>query len=404
MPVSRVHSLSTFAGDSKESSGAPRFKPHTKRRCNPSKQTSRTDSGVRTLRPAITAVSVVAPESVSNGFSDAARSADRPAPANPNLRSMPGWCCNRAVMPISRGTMKTAFLRGRACLLFFPAAMFALWAQPPAGPAPEAAGPAGRPVVFLWPGVAPGSEGKSGEEKVRVQESDRIVSGVHRPSIAVYLPAKETASGAAVIVAPGGSYRELWITHEGYRVAEWLSQHGIAGFVLKYRLPREAGSTYTVEGTALSDMQRAIRTVRAHAAEWGIDPRRIGVMGFSAGAHLAGLAAAHYDDAPKPAGDDIDRQSARPAFQALIYPPKLEVTYSADTPQAFLACGGADQVAADMPNLYQALKKAGVATELHIYAGVGHGFGIRAGNPPSVAGWIERFRDWMSDRGLLTRQ
>jgi endo-1,4-beta-xylanase len=300
--------------------------------------------------------------------------------------------------------MKTALSRGRACLPILFATMFALWAQPPAVPAPDAEGPAAHPAIFLWSGAAPGSEGKSGEEKVRVQGSDQVVSGVHRPSIAVYLPAKATASGAAAIVAPGGSYRELWITHEGYRVAEWLSEHGIAAFVLKYRLPREAGSTYTIEGTALSDMQRAIRTVRAHAAEWGIDPQRVGVMGFSAGAHLAGLAAAHYDDGLKPAADDIDRQSAKPAFQALIYPPKLEVTYSADTPQAFLVCGGADQVAADMPNLYQALKKAGVPTELHIYAGVGHGFGIRAGNSPSVAGWIERFRDWMSDRGLLTRQ
>ncbi|MGA2329256.1 MAG: alpha/beta hydrolase [Bryobacteraceae bacterium] len=129
-----------------------------------------------------------------------------------------------------------------------------------------------------------------------------------------------------MIVAPGGSYRELWITHAGYRVAEWLSQHGIGGLVLKYRLPREAGSGYTIEGTALGDMQRAIRTVRARAAEWGIDPQRVGVMGFSAGADLAGLAATHYDDAVKHVADDIDRQSAKPAFQA------------------FLACGGEDQV------------------------------------------------------------
>jgi len=237
-----------------------------------------------------------------------------------------------------------------------------------------------------------------------MQESDQVVSGVHRPSLTVYLPAKAAATGAAVIVAPGGSYRELWITHEGYRVAEWLSQHGIAGFVLKYRLPREAGSSYTIEGTALADMQRAIRTVRARAAEWGIDPQRVGGMGFSAGAHLAGLAATHYDDALNHAADDIDRQSAKPAFQALIYPPKIEATYSKDTPQAFLACGGEDQVSVDIPKLYQALKNAGVPTELHIYAGVGHGFGIRASNPPGVAGWIERFRDWMAARGLLTRK
>ena len=324
------------------------------------------------------------------------------------LARLAQWCCNRAVMAIRRTITKTALSHGRAFLLLFLATVLGIWAQPPAGrtaamASSDAADPAGHPVVLLWPGGAPGSEGKSGEEKVRAQETDQIVSGVHRPSITVFLPSNATATGAAVIVAPGGSYRELWITHEGYRVAAWLSQHGVATFVLKYRLPREAGSTYTIEGTALSDMQRAIRTVRAHAAEWGVDPQRVGVMGFSAGAHLAGLAAAHFD-AVYPAADDVDRQSAKPAFQALIYPPKLDVAYSKDTPQAFLACGGDDQVAVDIPNLYQALKTAGVPVELHIYAGVGHGFGMHANNSPRVAGWIERFRDWMSDRGLLTKK
>jgi acetyl esterase/lipase len=273
-----------------------------------------------------------------------------------------------------------------------------LWAQTPGGEPP---------VVWLWPGVAPGSEGKTGEENVRHQGTDVIVSGVHRPSLTVYLPSKMTSTGAAVVVAPGGSYKELWIAHEGYRVGDWLSRHGIAAFVLKYRLPREAGSTYTVEGTALADIERAIRTVRARAAEWGVDPQRVGVMGFSAGAHLAALAAARYEQAEARAADDIDRQSAKPAFQALIYPPSLEARYTAqytkDTPQAFLACGGDDQVAAGITNLYQALKSAGVPAELHIYAGIGHGFGIRPGNSPRVAGWIDRFLDWMSDRGLLKK-
>src|SRR5450759_5374957 len=126
-------------------------------------------------------------------------------------------------------------------------------------------------------------------------------------------------------------------------------------------------------------------------------------MGFSAGAHLAGLAAARYD-AVNPAADGIERQSAKPAFQALIYPPTIDVAYSTDTPQAFIACGGDDQVSVGVPEMYQALKAAGVPAELHIYVGVGHGFGIRAGNSPRLAGWIERFRDWMSDRGLLTKK
>src|SRR5450759_3282834 len=122
-------------------------------------------------------------------------------------------------MAIRRRTMKTALSHGRAFLLVFPVTVLAMWAQPPAGgsaamAAPDAADPSQHPVVLLWPGGAPGSEGKSGEEKVRAQESDQIVSGVHRPSITVFLPSKATATGAAVIVAPGGSYRELWITHE----------------------------------------------------------------------------------------------------------------------------------------------------------------------------------------------
>src|ERR1039458_1373791 len=282
----------------------------------------------------------------------------------------------------------------RALLLMIPAVVGAAWAQTPATQ---------HPIVLLWSASAPGSEGKAGAEKVRMQQDDQIVSGVHNPSITVYLPPKSKATGAAVIVAPGGGHSELWITHEGYRVAEWLSQHGIAALVLKYRLARESGSSYTLLGHELPDMQRAIRTVRARSAEWGIDPNRIGVMGFSAGAELSWLPATHYDDPVEHPVDEVDRQSAKPAFQALIYPPAAgNVKYSKDTPQAFLACGGDDQIAASLPDLYKALKSAGVPAELHIYAGVGHGFGIRETNPPDVAGWIDRFRDWMFDRGLLT--
>ncbi len=289
------------------------------------------------------------------------------------LRRAHWRCSNRAVTTITRSSL----------FLF---ASVAIWAQ---SPRPD---PAQHPVVLLWPDGAPGSEGQQSEERIRTQGDDQVVSNVHRPSLTVYLPPAANATGAAVIVAPGGAYRELWITHEGYREADWLSRHGVAAFVLKYRLPREQGSTYTIEGSALADMQRAIRVVRARAAEWRIDPNRVGVMGFSAGAHLAGLAAA------QPAGPE----SARPAFQALIYPPKLDVTYTSDTPQAFLLCGGDDRISAGVPEMYQALRKAGVPVELHIYAGVGHGFGIRATNTARVNGWIERFYDWLADRGLLT--
>ena len=170
-------------------------------------------------------------------------------------------------------------------------------------------------VVYLWPGGAPGSEGKSGDEKVQVQPAgDHVISNVHKPSVTVYLPSKETATGAAIVIAPGGGHSTLWVDHEGYNIAKWLSDHGIAGFVLKYRLAREPGSTYTVEGTSLADTQRAIRLVKSRAAEWGVDANRVGVIGFSAGGELAALAATHIDAGKADAPDPIDRISSGVAF------------------------------------------------------------------------------------------
>ena len=262
---------------------------------------------------------------------------------------------------------------------------------------------AGRPVLFLWPNGAPGSEGKSREEQVRVTDKgEHVVSSIDKPSLTVYLPARDRASSASVIVAPGGGHRELWMDHEGHRVAEALASRGITAFVLRYRLAREEGSTYTVEKHALDDMQRAIRLVRSRTQEWVLDPERVGVMGFSAGGHLAGLAAAAPGGGTPSAADPIDRQSAKPSFQALIYPGSIaQIRVSSDTPQTFLLCGGEDGIAGALVNLYTALKQSGVATELHVYAGVGHGFGVRESNPKAVAGWLDRFTDWMNDRGLL---
>lgn len=124
--------------------------------------------------------------------------------------------------------------------------------------------------VFLWSLGAPGSEGKTAPEAVRLSDDgEHIVSSIHHPSILPYLPAKGTATGAGVLVIPGGGHRELWMDHEGYNVASWLSHHGVAAFVLKYRLASEPGSTYTVEGVEQSDAQRALRLIRSRAAEWG---------------------------------------------------------------------------------------------------------------------------------------
>ena len=275
-------------------------------------------------------------------------------------------------------------------------------AQAPAAPA-VASLSGERPVLLLWPDGAPGSEGKARDEKVRVtDQGEHVVSSVDKPSLTVYLPDRNRATAASVIVAPGGGHRELWMDHEGHRVAEALAARGVTAFVLKYRLAREEGSTYTVEKHALADISRAIRLVRSRGQEWGLDPERVGVMGFSAGGHLAGLAAA-APGAPSPtAADPIDRLSAKPGFQALIYPGSIpDIRISNDTPPTFLLCGGDDRIVGSLLDLYTALRQSGVSAELHVYAGVGHGFGIREKNPSSVAGWLARFTDWMNDQGLL---
>ena len=256
----------------------------------------------------------------------------------------------------------------------------------------------------LWPEGAPGSEGKTGPEKVRVTDAgDHVVSSIHRPSITFFLPKKEVATGAAIVVAPGGGHRELWIDHEGYAVAEWLREHGIAAFVLKYRLAREEGSTYTLDQHALWDIQRAIRIVRFNARQLGIDPARIGVMGFSAGGELAARAAMSILDGDPGASDVIDRRSSRPAFQVLIYPGGSgALTVSDRSPPVFIAAGYSDRadISKGMAELYLKYKDAGVPAELHLYAGAGHGFGLRATNRGASAGWPQRMVEWMTDLKL----
>jgi acetyl esterase/lipase len=259
--------------------------------------------------------------------------------------------------------------------------------------------------IKLWPKGAPGGEGNTAPETVRLNpDGEHIISNIQEPTLLPYLPAADVATGAAVIVAPGGGHRELWMDHEGYAIGEWLSSHGVAAFVLKYRLAREANSKYTVEGTELGDMQRAIRMVRSRSKEWGIDPARIGVMGFSAGGELAALASTRYDAGLPSSEDPVQRWSSKPDFQALLYPaiphdPRL----TAQTPRAFLACGGDDRpdISQGLPELYLALSRLHVSTELHIYAGVGHGFGMRKTNPAPVSGWTELFLEWLNAQGLL---
>ena len=274
------------------------------------------------------------------------------------------------------------------------------------------------PVGYLWPNGAPGSEGKTGvEEKYRIAGSPQaanddvlVISSVNRPSITLFLSPKKIATEAAIVVAPGGAFKELWITDEGYRVGEWLSVRGIAAFILKYRLPKEQGSTYTIEGDSLADIQRAIRTVRSRASEWEVDPGRVGVMGFSAGGMLAGLAGARFNDPVIHPVDKIDEVNGKPAFQALIYgtpflaPIVLQTKVAKDTPPTFLLCGGDDPVSAKYPEVFRLFKDAGVPAELHIYAGMGHGFAIQGSTPSAVASWPDRLREWLFDSGFLTNK
>lgn len=260
--------------------------------------------------------------------------------------------------------------------------------------------------ILLWPKGAPGSEGKTGNEKLRIVEADHVISNIHHPSVTLYLPAKEKATGAAVIIAPGGGHRELWITHEGYNPAKWFSDRGIAAFVLKYRLARDTLSTYTIDKDELADMQRAIRLVRSRAKEWGIDTARIGVMGFSAGGEVAALSAMRFDNGNADATDAIDRQSSRPAFQALIYPGnsgRFEVV--ANAPPVFLVGGYGDRndIAIGVAEVYIKYKKANVPAELHIYSNAGHGFGMRPKNTGAVTGWASRFEEWLGDQGFLKK-
>jgi endo-1,4-beta-xylanase len=262
--------------------------------------------------------------------------------------------------------------------------------------------------IPLWPNGAPGSEGKTGEETVRVtQDREHVVSNVHKPSITLYLPAKDKATGAAVVVAPGGGHRELWVDHEGHNFARWLSARGIAALVLKYRLAREVNSTYKVDEQGLADTQRAIRLVRSRAQEWGVNPARVGVLGFSAGGELAALSGLRFDGGNKEAVDVVDRENSRPDFQALIYPGSSgRIVPTKDSPPVFLVCGYKDRpdISRGLAEVYLKFKEAGVPAELHIYAAAGHGFGVRERNRNAAGSWPARFEEWLADLGFLQKQ
>jgi endo-1,4-beta-xylanase len=257
-------------------------------------------------------------------------------------------------------------------------------------------------AIPLWPKGAPGSEARRTEAE---QIDGSNISNVHNPSLTPYVPDANKSTGTAVIICPGGGHSKLCLGHEGYALAEWFRDRGIAAFVLKYRLAREKGSPYTVQDHAMADTRRAIRLVRSRADEWHLKTDRIGILGFSAGGELAAYAAMKNDPGTKDAADPIERYSSRPDFQALIYPGSTgSFKVESGMPPVFLAAGYNDRpdIAEGLASLYLKYKAAKISAELHIFANAGHGFGYRPDAKPSAAAhWPERFTEWLGDSGLL---
>lgn len=267
------------------------------------------------------------------------------------------------------------------------------WPQPM--PAPER--------IVLWPKGAPGTPPARRNEPEQAQ--DYWVKNIHEPSLTFFPADPRHNSGASILVIPGGGHRlEVWTT-EGIDIAPRLNQMGVNVFVLKYRLAKEEGSAYSVEGDAAADVRRAIRHVRANAARFGIDPHRLGVMGFSAGGELVALVA---DNPELPRGwalDAIDRADARPDFQVLVFPGPLGIPGMAAkaAPPAFIVAGSVDPCCtAPSLRLYEQLQGLGVPAELHLYAEAGHAFNLgERSSLLSIVHWPDRLADWLADQGWL---
>jgi len=260
-------------------------------------------------------------------------------------------------------------------------------------------------AILLWPDGAPGAVANGGAENVRVTgQGERVISNVHNPSLTPYIPSASASTGAAVIIAPGGGHRELWSDHEGHNLGKWLQQRGVAAFVLKYRLAEEVGSEYTVDDHALADLQRSVRLVRSRANQWNVAADSVGVLGFSAGGELVALSGMRFDMGDATAEDEIEQQSCRPDFAALIYPGRSRrYEPHRDSPPVFIACGYGDRpdISKGMAEVYLKYKDVGVPAELHIYSDAGHGFGVRERSRGAAAKWPQRFVEWLADQDML---
>jgi acetyl esterase/lipase len=256
--------------------------------------------------------------------------------------------------------------------------------------------------IPLWSGGAPGFESRRNEP---VQAKDWWVKNIHNPSVTVYLPPPEKATGAAVVICPGGGHRELVFTAEGVEAATYLNSIGVAAFVLKYRLAREEGSAYTLEKHVREDAYRAMRTVRSRCKEWKIDPSRIGILGFSAGGEVVAMVSYTSGEGDPKAADPIDRVNGRPDFQMLVYPGPLFIpeVVPATAPPAFLLAANDDLCCSGpVVKILQKYREANVPIEVHLYAKGNHAFNM--GNRSalnSIKTWPQRMGDWLADNNIL---
>jgi acetyl esterase/lipase len=280
-------------------------------------------------------------------------------------------------------------------------------------------------VLTLWPRATPGDDGSIGPERVRSPSESptkdaKWITNVTTPTLTVFQAPGATNSGAAIIVCPGGGYRKLAWDLEGEEVAACFNRAGVTAAVLKYRVPRRKGQPEALPAPGpLLDAQRAVSLLRSRAAEFGIDPERIGIMGFSAGGHLAVSTATHFDQRGYEPVDESDKVSCRPSFAVAVYPGYLieqhpagvEINKNAlapyiripkDSPPIFLVQANDDRVAGPENSavMYLALKKANVPAELHLYAAGGHGFGVRPSNLPCST-WPKSCLAWLQSIGML---
>jgi acetyl esterase/lipase len=267
-----------------------------------------------------------------------------------------------------------------------------------------------QPEIRLWSGDAPGSEGKTAPETWNPStDGFHRVTNINQPSFFVFLPPKEKANGTAIVISPGGGHHYHVMDLEGSLVAERLNAMGIAAFVLKSRLARAPGSTYSLEEHSLRDAQRALRLVRHRAAEWGVNPARVGIMGFSAGGELAALAATKFESAVSVPNDPVDAQNARPDFAVLAYGGVRGENFMVlkNTPPMFLVAANDDNPAANLAAIYVKLRAERIPAEIHIYLKGGHGFGMTGRTPAfrdlSIARWPEQLQAWLVATELLTQ-